>query len=130
MRKKLNLLGLIAVSAFIAYKSLAPVPAGKPATGFVPLHFLAYAVLGGAFLINLHDRDRMYLEAFAAAFFFGFGIELIQGTLSYRFFGWNDVLMNFLGASVVLLDRPVNLIDHVVSFQDFVVDTAAEKTGL
>jgi VanZ family protein len=130
LRRKLNLLGLVAVSAFIAYKSLSPVQKGSSAAGFLSLHFIAYAILAGAFLVNFHDREWMYLGAFSAAFLFGFGIELIQSTLSYRFFGLKDVLMNLLGASVVFLDRPLNLTDDVISLQDFLIDTMTEKTGL
>ena len=130
MRRKLNFLGLLLVSGVIVYGSFSPAPKGNPSTGFIPVHFAAYSVLAAAFLLNLHDRDSAYIEAFLAASLFGLGIEIIQATIPYRFFGWNDILLNLLGAGVVLVDKPINLTDNFISFQDYVIERAASKTSL
>ncbi|MEF8880372.1 MAG: VanZ family protein [Candidatus Nanohaloarchaea archaeon] len=129
MRKKLNFLALISIISVIFFKSLSKVPNGSPSTGLIPLHAVAYFVLAGGFL-NLDHRNRKHLESVSAAFLIGLLVELIQLFLPYRFFGWNDILMNLLGASIVFSDIPLKISSYIIHIEDFVLNAFVEKTGL
>jgi VanZ family protein len=104
----LRLVGVAAVLGAIAYFSLFSAPPTVP--GREPfwdkhLHFAAYAGLALSLAYaTARVRDRPYLRAvvvFGGALAFGAGIELLQGALPNRYFGWGDLLANSLGAALV-----------------------------
>ncbi|WP_256301949.1 VanZ family protein [Haloarchaeobius salinus] len=108
--KPLRWLGVVGVLLVIVYFSIVTVPP-KPA-GTTPfwdkhLHFVAYAGLALALAYaTARRRDQPYRRAalvIGGAVGFGVLIELAQGTLSYRTFGWGDLLANTLGALLVSL---------------------------
>jgi VanZ family protein len=101
--------GVITVVAVIVYYSLVTVPPEPP--GVEPgslwdkrLHFVAYATFTGALAYATVDHRKKALHRAVAvlgvALLFGALIELAQGMLSYRSFGWGDLLANALGAGL------------------------------
>jgi VanZ family protein len=106
--KPLRWLGVVVVVAVIVYFSIVTNPPRPPTpTPFWDkhLHFVAYAGLALALAYaTARQRDRPYRRAalvVGGAIAFGALIELAQGTLSYRYFGWGDLLANTLGALLV-----------------------------
>ncbi|MFC6787116.1 VanZ family protein [Halobaculum halobium] len=92
----------------IGYFSLFTAPPSAPAqTPFWDkhLHFAAYAGLALTLAYaTVRYRDRPAVRAaivIGGAFAVGAGIELIQGTLPNRYFGWGDLLANMLGSILV-----------------------------
>ena len=128
MRQKLNLGVVLAVGVFISYMSLRPVHitelSGPSPNGFF-LHALAYFVFTAALMTYFHDSNRGYLEAVIIAVAFGFGIELIQMSLSYRYFGWGDSFANLIGASMIFLDTRLELIPKFVELEDRFIQSAS-----
>lgn len=119
MRERLNLLLLAAVASTITYFSFISIEAGAaPGGTFSFLHLAAYFGLASAFLLKFHDTKRGHVEAFLAAGLFGLGIEIFQYGIPYRAFTLQDVAMNFLGASIVLLDHRVELVTEIVELED------------
>lgn len=128
MREKFNLLLLAAVASTITYFSVVSIEAsGAPGGTFSFLHLSAYFGLAAAFLLKFHDTDRGHLEAFLAAGMFGLAIEIIQYGIPYRAFTLQDVGINFLGASVVLLDQRVKLVTEIVAMEDRVLEAVIEQ---
>lgn len=126
VRSKLNLAGALTIGFFITYMSLQPMTTGGPGgptpNGFV-LHALAYFVFAAALMSYLHDTESGHLKAVLLSALFGFGIELVQSQLSYRFFAWNDVLANLMGASILLLDHRIELVGDLVRLEDRLIDS-------
>lgn len=119
--RPLRLLGVVAVLAVIGYFSLFTAPPQAP--GRTPfwdkhLHFAAYAGLALSLAyatVRLRDRPfRRALVVFGGALLVGAGVELLQGTMPARYFGWGDLLANALGAALVgvwfLLERRVRYV--------------------
>lgn len=111
MRQRLNLLTAVFLAAIIAYLSLVPVFSSSPGTSlgislFALGHFGVYLGLGFLLSLYLQDRgfERPLLTAVALSFVYGASMELLQAPLSYRFFGFDDLLYNGLGAGLLLLD--------------------------
>lgn len=113
--------GVCAVLAVIAYFSLVAAPPESPTrTPFWDkhLHFVAYAGLALSLAYaTVHLRERPALRILAVvggALLVGAGVELLQGSLPNRYFGWGDLLANALGASLVggwfLLERRVRYV--------------------
>lgn len=113
--------GVCAVLAVIAYFSLVAAPPDSPArTPFWDkhLHFVAYAGLALSLAYaTVHLRERPALRILAVvggALLVGAGVELLQGSLPNRYFGWGDLLANALGASLVavwyLVERRVRYV--------------------
>jgi VanZ family protein len=85
-------------------------PTGPEVSAFWPyaVHFIEYAILG----ILLY-RAIVYtwkvagglsaIAAIAAASAYGAAMELVQLSLSYRGFGYDDIVTNFAGAALGLL---------------------------
>ncbi|WP_136689064.1 VanZ family protein [Halorhabdus amylolytica] len=101
--------------AVVVYFSLVTVPPRPPATR-TPfwdkyLHFLAYFGVGLALAYATATyRDRPSVRAglvLGGAIAFGAAIELFQGALPHRYFGWGDLLANCLGAGLVALWFPI-----------------------
>lgn len=125
MRARLNqaLLGVVGVA--ILAGSVAPLAgaAGGSAGRLSPLlHLAAYFMLAAALLLVFHDTPRGHVEAVAVAVLFGVGMELVQSMLPYRTAAVGDVLVNAVGASVVLLDHRVGLVHRVVAWEDRLID--------
>ncbi|WP_440992271.1 VanZ family protein [Haloarchaeobius baliensis] len=106
--RPLRWLGVAGVLGAIVYFSLLRAVPGPPTpTPFWDkrLHFAAYAALAFAFAYaTARQRDRPYRRAalvIGGTVGFGLLIELAQGTLPYRYFGWGDLLANTLGALLV-----------------------------
>lgn len=119
MRNKLNA-GLAAgVILVISYYSLKPGSAVNPSTGsmFPILHLLAYFGLAGAFLLNLNDRNRNYIIAIFSAFTFGLLMELMQTQITGRFFTYQDLVINLVGASIILTDSKLGLADYFIQLE-------------
>jgi len=99
--------GVLAVVAVIVHFSLITVPPGPPEpTSFwdKQLHFVAYAAftvaLAYATVDHKDDPRRPAVLVVGVALLFGALIELCQGQLAYRSFGWGDLLANALGAAL------------------------------
>jgi len=107
-------LGVVAVVGIIVYYSLVTVPpeptTGKPSLWDKRLHFAAYAVFAPSLAYATVDyRERPHFRGvavFCVAVGFGLCIEILQGLVPYRYFGWGDMLANALGASLVSLWFP------------------------
>ena len=108
--------GVLVAGSVVVYFSLITAPPRPPAAIETPfwdkhLHFVAY--FGVALTLayaTAHYRDRPYRRAavvFGGAIAFGAGIELFQGALPHRYFGWGDLLANCLGAALVALWFPI-----------------------
>ncbi|SHH68095.1 VanZ family protein [Halobaculum gomorrense] len=117
----LRYLGVVAVLGVIGYFSLLTAPPSAPSqTSFWDkrLHFAAYAGLALALAYaTVRYRDRPAVRATAVvggALGVGIGIELVQGTLPNRYFGWGDLLANTLGSVLVgiwfLIERRVRYV--------------------
>lgn len=104
----LRLLGVACVLAVIGYFSLFTAPPQSP--GRTPfwdkhLHFAAYAGLACTLAyatVRLRDRPVYRgLLVVGGAIAVGVGVELLQGTMPDRYFGWGDLLANALGTALV-----------------------------
>jgi len=126
MRRKLNLLGLIGLCILIGFNSVSHF--SKP--GFLPLHFLAYFGLASAFLVNFHDTRIGHFEEAAAAFIFGFLMEVVQLSVPYRYFSIRDIGMNFAGAALVFFEAKIPVVHKVVEWEDRLIEAVLRKTGL
>ncbi|MFB6191620.1 MAG: VanZ family protein [Candidatus Nanohaloarchaea archaeon] len=132
MKRRLNLAAALGTAATISYLSLAPIfSSGPPGTGlgfslFTLGHFAAYLAL--AFSTGLYLRGRgtrnSTLLAVAAAVAFGASLEVMQGQLPYRFFGYDDMVYNLTGASLLLLDRSGRLQDFVLETESRVLEAS------
>ncbi|MFD1646088.1 VanZ family protein [Haloarchaeobius litoreus] len=107
--KSVRWFGVLGAVSVVVYYSLVTVPPAPP-TGTTPfwdkrLHFAAYATLALTLAYaTARQRDSPYRRAalvIGGTVAFGAVIELAQGTLSYRYFGWGDLLANTLGAVLV-----------------------------
>lgn len=71
------------------------------------VHFALYGCLSLVFLFDYAENRRKGLKTFAAAFLFAFGISLVyeicQRHVPTRSFSYDDILTNFLGASLTML---------------------------
>lgn len=108
--RPVRLLSVVAVFGVIVYFSLVSAPPKAPSqTPFWDkrLHFAAYAGLALSLAYaTARLRDRPVLRGFlvvGGALLVGIGIELLQGKLANRYFGWGDLLANALGASFVAI---------------------------
>lgn len=121
MRRRLNRGLAIGIAGVILAGSIVPVPGGG-GTGMVRLtmlgHLTAYFLLAGALLLVFHDTPRGHVEAVAAAVGFGIAMELVQLQVPTRTFAVADVLVNMLGASLVLLDHRKRAVTRVVRWED------------
>ncbi|WP_414836807.1 VanZ family protein [Candidatus Nanohalococcus occultus] len=123
VRTKVNAGFLVAVAGVITYFSTVSLnSAGAPSGTFSFLHLAAYFGLGAAFLLYFHDTRRGHLEAVAAAGVFGLGIELVQSTIPYRSFSFEDIAVNFLGASIVLLDHRIGAVSKAIEVEDKILE--------
>ena len=102
--RSIRWLGVLVVVAVIVHFSLITVPPKPPEPGPFwdkQLHFVAYATftvaLAYATVGHRDEPRRRAALVVAAALVFGALIELCQGLLSYRSFGWGDLLANALG---------------------------------
>lgn len=107
--RPVRLLGVAGVLAVIGYFSLVAAPPASPTrTPFWDkhLHFAAYAGLALSLAyatVRLRDRlARRALVVVGGALLVGAGVELLQGSLPNRYFGWGDLLANALGTSLVV----------------------------
>ncbi|MFW5956630.1 MAG: VanZ family protein [Halorhabdus sp.] len=99
--------GVVAIAVVVVYYSLVtvpPEPAGPSPFWDKYLHFAAYAGFALALAYaTVHDRDRPSRRmaiVFGGAIAFGAIVELLQGVVPYRYFGWGDLLANTLGAAL------------------------------
>lgn len=97
-------------AAVVLVASVVPVP-GDPSGGAWlvptlgvgptgPFHFVGYAVLVTMTSRSTGRHRRGLVRAATIAIGFGFGIELLQATIPWRTFAWNDVAVNAAGAVV------------------------------
>jgi VanZ family protein len=104
--------------AFIVYFSLLSAPPAAPVQQPFwdkHLHFVAYAGLALAFAYaTVRYRARPVVRGgivIGSTIVFGLLIELVQGVLPGRYFGWGDLLANCLGGVLVsvwfLLERHI-----------------------
>ncbi|WP_313692508.1 VanZ family protein [Halorarum halobium] len=104
--RALRWLGVLAVLGVIGHFSLGAVPPAPPEpTPFWDkrLHFAAYAGLGLSLAyatVGADDASRRVAVVLGGALAFGALVELLQGTLPNRYFGWGDLLANCLGAAL------------------------------
>ena len=104
--RSLRYAGAIACALVILSASVTEPGDGVPRTLFgigftVYLHLVAYAGFTGAIGYALLSADRRALVVAAGlATLYGAGIELLQGTVSYRTMAALDVGINAVGAAV------------------------------
>jgi len=107
--------GVLAVCVVIVYFSLVTTPP-RPAGTQTPfwdkyLHFAAYFGVALALTYaTAQYREHPYRRGvlvLGGAIAFGATIELLQGALPHRYFGWGDLLANCLGAALVALWFPI-----------------------
>lgn len=99
------------VGGFIFYKSILTTPSRIPSTGLTPLdkwlHFLVYAALGAVLAYALVERDitrrRRILLVLLVTGSYGMGMEVGQAVLPARYFGFDDLGANTVGALSSLL---------------------------
>lgn len=101
-------LGVGAVTAVLVYFSLLTTPpAAPPEPGLADfwdkkLHFAGYAALGVALAYatatSRWSSLRRAVLVIGAAVLFGVGIEVLQAPLPDRYFSYDDMLANALGA--------------------------------
>lgn len=129
MRKKLNLLIVSSVMILISYYSIRPPSVSRPGGGgsTLPLHFLAYFGLSAAFLLHLHDNRKGHITAVLASFCFGLLMELVQTQVPHRFFSYEDLLMNLLGASVVMLDHRSRMVTELIEKEDRLLEALEQR---
>lgn len=131
MRSRLNLLGVVSITAVITYFSIRPLPVAGTPSGFslgLLRHAVAYFALSAALLLYFHDTRYSHFEAIAVASTVGLGLELFQLTLGTRFFSLLDAAANTLGASVILLDHRSTVASFTVSFQDWLIAALDRKS--
>ncbi len=125
MRHRFNAALVILVGLTILVLSLANPPgavAGAASGTYQFGHFLLYFFLASALLLYFHGTPRGRVEAVLAAGVFGLGIELVQFALPFRMFSPADVMVNFLGASLVLLDHQSVAVTAVIEKEDELIE--------
>jgi len=131
MRDRVNTAVLGFILIFISYFSLnSGGVGGSSASSLVPLHAIAYFVLAVGFLVNFNDTDKGHLEAVFSAFAIGLLIELMQLYIPERIFSFTDMGMNLAGASIILLDHKLKIVNEIVELEDKLIEQFLAKTGL
>mgnify|MGYP001576211982 FL=1 len=99
--KKIWLILTILIFLFIFFVSIIPVPEVKAAPSYTDkiVHFFMYFWL--TLFIFLSSKKKWL--AFFLAGVYGFLIEALQFTLPYRSFSVFDLIVNFVGAFVVVI---------------------------
>jgi len=102
---------VLVVAILVLYFSVRPVPLDKEAqSSLIPGwdHIFAYFVLASSLVIVLLDFNINYLffTTIIISFFYGFGIEIIQWILPWRYFSVYDSLLNLIGSSLVVIIKP------------------------
>lgn len=129
MRDRLNGIILAAVFSAVVYFSLAPVESPPLSDTFLPIallwHLSFYFLLAGALLLHFHGKKYGHLEAVIIAGLTGVLLEVLQHPLPHRSsFQILDVVVNFIGASVVMFERRIPVIHRVVEFEDKLLERA------
>lgn len=125
MREKINqLLLAVLVVGITALSFVNPPQAASSSSGILSpvMHFTAYFLLAGALMLYFHDTTKGHVESFLIAAIFGLLMEIGQLHIPWRTFGWSDVLVNALGASVVFLDHRVGLVTWIVETEDRLIE--------
>ncbi|MDY6761910.1 MAG: VanZ family protein [Candidatus Nanohaloarchaea archaeon] len=126
MRDRINAVLFILVAGVILSLSLAKLPAaapGAPASGTYQFgHFFLYFLLAGALLLYFHETPRGRVEAVLAAGGFGLAIEIVQLLLPFRTFSPADIVVNFLGAALVLLDHESTAVRAIIRAEDRIIE--------
>lgn len=119
MRDYLNISIVISILAMISYLSLSPISApskGLPVSYIA--HFGMYFSLAGALLVYFHEKDHSHLDAVLLAGMTGLFLELIQSQIGYRTFSLQDVMINFIGAGLILVEQRVPVVHQVIMLED------------
>lgn len=130
MRQRLNQLLLgIGTVGIVFFSVIDPGTGARSVlTPVAPLaHLVAYFCLAAGVLVVLHDTRRGHAEAILAAAVFGLGMELVQGWLPYRTFGWDDVAVNAIGASLILLDHHLDAATWFIEQEDRFIERLARR---
>lgn len=129
MRQRLNLATVLTVMAVIGYYSLIPY-SGSGGGFTTPLlkHLAAYFVLAAALMVYFHDTRKGHTEAVLVAGLFGLSMEIVQNFLPIRSFGFKDILVNFAGASIVMLDHRSKIVTTIVRLEDEMIEQVLEKS--
>ena len=99
-RKIIYLLFAIEVLAILLYYSIIPlIIPGEPSFMDKVKHFFAYFLL--SFLIFMSTKN-MNIAIFIAGIY-GLLMEALQFTIPFRSFSLADILVNFLGAGLILI---------------------------
>ena len=123
MRKKLNYILTPTILIVITYYSLKPQGLSAPGTGSSkPLHLVAYLALSTSIMLNLYGRKYSHTSAVFLATVYGFLIELIQLQLPTRFFRYEDILLNFLGSGLILMDFRKTISGLVIDFEEKILE--------
>jgi len=125
MRQRINqiLLGLGMLTITLLSLIDPAVSGGSSLSMYAPLtHLMAYFCVAAGLLVVFHDTPQSHLEAILAAAAFGFVLELVQGWLPWRYFGWGDILVNTLGASLILLDHHLDAATWFINREDALIE--------
>lgn len=118
MRDYLNLIFIFFLLVLISYLSLAPI--STPAT-HLPVamigHLTMYFLLAGTFLTYFHDKKHSHFDDVIIAGLAGLGMELLQSQLAYRSFNLFDILVNFVGAGLIILELKVPFVHKIVELE-------------
>lgn len=121
MRDKFNLLSVLGLTIIISYLSLTQSPGGgSEGPGFLAIgfHLFAYFFLAGSLVLYFHNREIGYFGSVLIAGSFGLLMELGQTQIPTRVFSYNDLIINFLGASMIALDSKLGLENRIVDLED------------
>ena len=126
MRSKINLAIVILIVLGIGYLSLSNLPqkVTQPQGFDISYlgHFLAYFFLSSSLLVYFREKSLAYKEAIILSASYGLILEFSQSMISYRTFSLIDLVFNFSGASLIMLNLKLNLDKHFISMEDKVLE--------
>lgn len=121
MSSRLNLAFTFSIIILIGYLSIYPI--NLPSTGSnLPVsligHFSLYFLLAGFLSLYFHEKPHKNIDAVLIAGLTGIIFELIQSQLVYRHFELQDIIVNFLGASLIFLDPENRIASRIIDLEN------------
>ncbi len=123
MRDYLNISLIFFVLLLISYLSLTPIPIADTTIPIALLgHLGMYFLLAGALLTYFHDKKHGHIEAIIISGLVGLTMEVLQSQIAYRNFNVLDILINFIGASLIMLELKAPIIHKIVDLEDKLIE--------